>query len=182
MGLLTPAMAKKRIYDITCADLRRLQVDTLLLDVDNTLTTHGNPVPHERTVSWLGGMRDTGMKLVIVSNNYTDRVGKFAGLLGLEFQANCLKPLPFGLKRAMTKCGSTPEATAMVGDQLFTDILAGKLSGCKTILVEPFEAEDSWFLSVKRAIERPILKKIQFETSGEHEQDHLAHTDKGGHL
>ena len=45
----------------------------------------------------------------------------------------------------------------MVGDQLFADVLAGRLAGLYTILVRPTSADEPWFTSVKRPLERRML-------------------------
>ena len=45
------------------------------------------------------------------------------------------KPEPPMMRQALRLLGTAPERTAMVGDRLETDILAGKKAGIKTILV-----------------------------------------------
>ena len=43
---------------------------------------------------------------------------------------------------------------AVVGDQIFTDVLGGNRAGCFTILTEPFDKNEFWFVKVKRLFER----------------------------
>ena len=48
----------------------------------------------------------------------------------------------------------------MVGDQVFADILAGRLAGLKTILVDPIHPEEEpWFTRLKRPPERWVLRR-----------------------
>lgn len=55
----------------------------------------------------------------------------------MPFLGHAGKPKPGGFRRAMEQMGCTPEQTAIVGDQLFTDILGGRNAGVFTLLVEP---------------------------------------------
>ncbi len=131
----------------------------LILDVDNTLTTHDDPVPAEGIVQWLDSLRDRGIKLMILSNNHPERVTPFAKLLGLDCVCDGAKPLKKGYVQAMKKMGLTPEETAGVGDQLFTDIWGAKAAGIRSIYVQPIatEGKDKRFIRFKRVMERPFL-------------------------
>jgi len=53
---------------------------------------------------------------------------------------------------------TTPEATALVGDQLFTDILGGNRLGLHTILVRPQSAREFPLTRVVRVLERALLR------------------------
>ena len=48
--------------------------------------------------------------------------------------------------------------TAIIGDQLFTDMLCGSLAGITTILVTPMHEETGRLFKIKRGLERKILK------------------------
>ena len=82
-----PTIYRRRITDITVKDLRALGAQGILLDIDNTLTTHDNPVLDERVRAWLDEMREAGFSLTVVSNNRDERVRPFAEAIGLSFQA-----------------------------------------------------------------------------------------------
>ena len=84
MPLFTPDMLKKRITDITMADLRLLGVRGLLLDVDNTLTTHGSQELDPAVQRWLEDMAAQGVRLTVVSNGLPKRVEPFARRIGLR--------------------------------------------------------------------------------------------------
>ena len=159
MSIFYPHYRYKRIYDIPLDFFISNNIKSIILDVDNTLTTHGNPVPSENVEQWLDTMRQNNIKMMIVSNNKPKRVKPFAQLLKLDFVANGAKPLVYGIKRAASIMQSDIKHTALIGDQIFTDILGGRLSGCITILVEPIELEKNWFIKLKRIFEKMILKK-----------------------
>ncbi|WRS27922.1 YqeG family HAD IIIA-type phosphatase [Oscillospiraceae bacterium MB08-C2-2] len=161
MSVFYPTVLQKRVYCIDKPLLERLGVTALILDVDNTLTTHDNPVPHERVLDWLREMKEQGIGLIILSNNNPERVRPFADMLGLPFAANAAKPLPGGYRKAIQRLGVPSHQTAVVGDQIFTDVLGGNLAGIKTILVEPMEFEDKGFFRLKRRVEKGILRRYR---------------------
>lgn len=130
----------------------------LILDADNTLTTHNNPVPDKDVISWLEQMKQSGVQLVIVSNNSGRRIQPFARQLGLPYTARALKPLTWGFRRTVQELGLPARQVAVVGDQIFTDILGGNLFGSPTILVEPMEPETGPLFRLKRKVEKKILR------------------------
>lgn len=158
MSIFYPYYSTKRAYDLTPHLLQSMKIKALLLDVDNTLTTHGNPVPDEKILDWLEIMKKSGIALMILSNNTHERVKPFAARLGLLFESSGAKPLPKGFRRCCERLGLPKSEVAIVGDQLFTDIAGANLFGMKSILVEPIELETGLLFFVKRVIERPILK------------------------
>jgi len=158
MSIFFPDILLRRISDITPALLEEWGIRALVLDVDNTLTTHNNPFPDADVLRWLAGMKERGMALVILSNNSPRRVKAFADSLGLDFTARAAKPLAKGFRETARRLGLAPGRMAMVGDQIFTDVLGGNLYGARTILVEPMEPEKHWGFRLKRRLERPILR------------------------
>ena len=157
--LFTPTRAYSSILKVTPQVLDEMGVSALILDIDNTMTTHDNPVPIEGLFDWLDDMRSHGIKMMIVSNNHVPRVTPFAELLGLDFIPEGAKPLPTGYKRAAEKLGVPKDKICTIGDQLFTDILGAKTFGIKSILVPPIEPEKTLFFKIKRAAEKPFLPK-----------------------
>jgi HAD superfamily phosphatase (TIGR01668 family) len=139
--------------------LEELGVQALILDVDNTLTTHDNPIVEKRVLDWLDTMRANGVGLIIVSNNYPERVAPLANTLGIDFVARGKKPLPKGFSEACRRLDTPKESICAVGDQIFTDILGANLKGIKSIFVFPIEYETTTFFRVKRTLERPLLPK-----------------------
>ena len=157
MSLFFPTLYRRRITDVTVEDLHRLGAACVLLDVDNTLTTHDAPELDAAVAAWLDEMRKHFV-LVIVSNNNTERVAPFAAKIGLPFHAVARKPLPGGFWEAGAENRAAAEECVVIGDQIFTDILGANLAGIKSILLEPIEPETKQkFIVFKRKIERPML-------------------------
>lgn len=157
--MFKPTYVFDKVGEITPEFLHKKQIKGLLLDLDNTLTTHNNPIPPQSSLDWLDKMRAAGIKLMIVSNNHAPRVTPFAEQLGLEFVSEGKKPLTFGYTRAIKRLGLEKRNVAAVGDQIFTDVLGSNLKGIRSIFVFPIEPETSLPFRFKRAIEKAFLPK-----------------------
>ena len=158
MSRFDPTLQLRRAYDITPGLLREMGVSALILDIDNTLTTHGSPEISPQMAGWLEEMRREGIRLMLLSNNSPSRVEPFARKLRLDYIANGAKPLKGGFQRCIDALGVPKQSVALVGDQLYTDILGGNRFGIRTILVEPIELERQPFLRLKRVLERRHLR------------------------
>lgn len=158
MKLFYPTYHFHRITEITPSFLQQKGVQALFVDVDNTLTTHNNPVPMQGILDWITMMQQNGIQLFVISNNRYDRVKAFCSQLQLPFVCNAKKPLPIRIKKACKNLSLLPKDVAIVGDQIFTDILCGNLFSCISILVDPIELEEHFFFRIKRKLERSIYK------------------------
>lgn len=156
--LIKPHLQLNCVTDITPALLGERGIDTLILDVDNTLCVQKGARILPGVLEWLAEMRAAGIKLIILSNAMPSRMRGIAASFDLPFVGLGGKPLPFGYFRAMKRTKSKAKNTAIVGDQLFTDMMGGHLAGCQTLLVCPVELETALTLRLKRRLERPMLK------------------------
>lgn len=155
--LLTPQYLFRDVTHITPAFLRSQGIRALVLDVDNTLTLHDDPQVPARVRAWLEEMRGEGILLTIASNNGQQRVEPFARALGLEYVAKAHKPLSQGLEKARSRWGISRREMAIVGDQLFTDRLAGSLYGIPALVTRPLGPETKWYIRLKRVLEKPFF-------------------------
>ena len=129
------------------------------MDVDNTLTIHGSQDIDIKVVNWLENMRIANIKLMLVSNNSNERISPFAKKIEIDFIAMGMKPFTFGFEKAKIKFNMPTQNIAVVGDQIYTDILGGNIKGMFTILVEPFKLENNKFFKFKRKFEKIHIKK-----------------------
>lgn len=160
MRIFYPHYRIKRVVELTVERLAEMNISALLLDVDATLKPYRETVPCEDIAAWIETMRAAGVGLCLVSNGRGRRISSFAESLGLPFVAPAYKPFPFGVRRALRTRGFDPARTAMVGDQVFADIIAGNLAGLRTVLVVPILPEqEPWFARLKRPLERLILPR-----------------------
>lgn len=159
MSLFYPTIYRRRITDVTAEQLRRLGVRAVLLDVDNTLTTHDAPDLTDEVKTWLSAMQAEGFLLLIMSNNTPERVAPFAEKIGLPYYAHACKPWPGGYRRAAQVLGVPKQECVAIGDQIFTDIVGANAARIPSILLEPIQPEvDQKFIVFKRKIERLLMK------------------------
>lgn len=159
MAVFHPFLLKQKITDITIEELQAMGVTGLLLDVDNTLTTHDSQLLTAEVAAWLQSVQAAGFIPEIVSNGYQERVRPFAEKLGLPYTAVAAKPLPFGFWRAARRIGATRRQCVVIGDQIFTDVLGGKCAGMRVIQLLPIAPEvGKPFIQFKRKLEKHIMK------------------------
>lgn len=157
MALFYPTLYRRRITDVTVEDIHRLGGTCILLDVDNTLTTHDAPELDPAVTAWLEEMKKQYLP-VIVSNNKPERVAPFAEKIGLPYRALAHKPLPGGFRGAAAQQQTAPGCCVAIGDQIFTDILGANLAGMPCILLEPISTVgEPPFIVFKRRVERWLL-------------------------
>ncbi len=161
--IFKPFIKLHKITDISPALLKDNGIKGLILDVDNTLSTHHGSVLTNGLEEWLLDMQKAGIKLIILSNSKNKRVEPFAKSIGLDFIALGLKPLPFGYFKAARAIGLKRSETAIVGDQLFTDSLGGNLSRVRPIILDPILPESMWSFRIKRSLERKLYKKYGYK-------------------
>lgn len=153
---LIPWQWYSSIYQLDLAALADRGITLLLADLDNTLIPYGESLPNQRLVEWEAQLRRHGIQLFILSNSRKpNRVGRFAQALGVPFQGHSGKPRRGGYLRAMEKMGRTRAETAMIGDQIFTDIWGGNRAGVSTLLVDPI-ALDNPFRTLRYWVETPF--------------------------
>lgn len=159
MSILCPDYIFKSVDRISPQFLHERGIRALVLDVDNTLTAHDSQELTPGVADWIERMRDAGIALRISSNNTAARVRPFAEKLGLPFVSFSLKPAPRGLRIARRALGVEKREMALVGDQVFTDMLAAKFYGITVLMVQPVAPDFKWNIRFKRVLERPILAR-----------------------
>ncbi|MBO5908800.1 MAG: YqeG family HAD IIIA-type phosphatase [Clostridia bacterium] len=158
--MLKPHFIINTITDITVDFLRENKIEALLLDVDNTLSVaHKNKTLRSGVKEWLERIQKSGIKLIVLSNAKAKRAKAFAKSIGLDAVGLAAKPLPFGYLKAVKNLNESKRTTAVVGDQIFTDVFGGRLAGIKTILVTDITPEQTLSFKIRRKIEQKLRKR-----------------------
>jgi len=112
-------------------------IRAMVLDVDRTLLPRRSATLPPSAEQWLRHAHSL-MPLHLLSNNPSRRrIGSVAAQLGLPFTTSAGKPRRAALRRVVAELGLEPDQIALVGDRLFTDVLAGNRLGLFTVLVRP---------------------------------------------
>lgn len=154
---LRPDSRVDTVYDIDLQALRAQGILGVILDLDNTIIPWGMRQAPSELFRWIASARTLGLRLCIVSNNRGPRVTRLAAALDLPAVTGAWKPGRASLHRALSVMGTAPETTALVGDQLLTDILGGNRLGLYTILVRPQSRREFFLTRVVRLIERLVI-------------------------
>lgn len=162
LKILYPNMYVQSVLEIDPDDLYKRGIRCVLFDLDNTV------VPRDKTdltpdgAAWIKKLGDKGIKVCIISNNGPDRLGRVAGIEKIPAVCRAIKPRKHPFQKAMKMLGVTQRETAVVGDQIFTDILGGNRSGLYTILVEPLPGKEYWATKMfNRRLESLIMAGIR---------------------
>ena len=156
--MLGPDRFAPRLHDVPHEELEAAGIRGLIIDLDNTLLGFRETELAREHVDWVARAHERGFRIVMVSNNFSTRVNTLAAQLNVACFPNALKPLPFGFLRAKRCLQLRRREIAVVGDQLFTDVLGGKLCGHYTILTEPIELKDFAITRFFRFFERLMLR------------------------
>src|SRR2546426_10654133 len=137
LKLLTPHLQLDSVLEIQPDMLRALGVEGLLLDLDCTLMDYHADGFRPEVVAWVEQLRREQVRMCILSNGRAPRIRPLAEQLCVQCQPWAGKPLTFGLRAGIAKLELDRTRVAVVGDQIFADVLAGRLAGVFTILVRP---------------------------------------------
>lgn len=158
---LYPNAYLKNVKEITIDFLNKNNIKALILDVDNTLIDF-NKKMLDGVEEWCKNLKKQEIKLFIVSNsNKKAKVEMVAKKLELPYIHFATKPFKRGFKKAAKILQEKNENIAVVGDQIFTDVIGANRCKMFSILVEPIEKKDLLVTKIKRPLENYIIKKYQ---------------------
>lgn len=156
--ILYPKCYLKNVKEVTSELLEENKIKGIILDVDNTLIDYYKKMP-EGVLEWCQELQKAGIRFCIASNsNKKEKVSMVAKALEVPFIYFAKKPLKLGLRRAQKILDLPPEQIAVVGDQIFTDVLGANRCKMFSILVDPIKEKDLLITIIKRPIENRIKK------------------------
>lgn len=155
---LCPDAHVRGIEDVPLPALLARGIRGIALDLDNTIVSWNDSQVPTPVVAWLAKAREAGISLCIVSNAHRSaRVQRVAETIAAQWVARATKPSRRAFREAMRLMGTKPEQTAVVGDQIFTDIWGGNRAGLYTVLVDPLTAKDFPMTKLSRWAERLLF-------------------------
>ena len=159
MKIFHPKARANNVQAVDLAQLKAMGINSLIVDLDETLRKRNSGQMPEESIKWIEMVKSMGFKVCVTSNNpFGWTMKKVQNILHTPVTFLAFKPLPMAFRQAMKNLGSSPSNTALIGDQLFTDILGANMLGIYTILVKPISGEEKgFFRRIMRWLENKAL-------------------------
>ena len=159
--LLKPNIYLESVFMIDREMLKENSIKGIIIDIDNTLVPWGAKNINDKSGRLIEQLRKDGFRICILSNNTKKRVDEFNKDLNLPAVYNAGKPRKPAYKKALELLQTEISNTAVIGDQIFTDVLGGNRVGLFTILVNPISTKEFFGTRLVRILERFVLKRIR---------------------
>ncbi len=156
---LKPDQHLNDIFELDAKYLQSLGIKGIISDMDNTIVPWNNRNLNPRLVEWFAMLKKMGFKLFIISNNSKDSGGQLAFELGIPAIFYAVKPRRRAFRKALEHMQLSSKEVAVIGDQIFTDVLGGNRLGLHTILVTPISEKEFIWTKLMRLLERIVLKR-----------------------
>lgn len=159
LKILTPDYMFETYNEISPEFLNSIGVKALFIDLDNTIASLNQRVASIQNILWFEKIISHGIKVALVSNASPKRVNTFNINLGVPIYANCKKPSITKVLFAINDLDITTNEAAIIGDQIFSDAMCGRMIGAKTIIVPPIQDRKDLITRLKRICERRYVMK-----------------------
>ncbi len=153
-----PKKVYNSVSEITPDELRALGAEGALIDLDNTLAPYGSHMPTEEALRWLESLKNARIKSLVVSNGKKRRVSKICDAAGIGYVCSASKPRRKGLREGAQRLGLPCGRVAMIGDQVFTDVLGAVRCGMIPLIVNPMSMTKNPVFMLRRLIELPFIR------------------------
>lgn len=160
LRLLNPDAVYESLYAVDLDELKARGIRGLIVDLDNTLIAYDYADVTEQARQWVAAARERGFKICLTSNARSGRVRRIAQALDIPGIANAAKPIRRAFRRALRLLGTKPSETAVIGDQVFTDVLGGNRMNLYTVLVNPLSTAELGATRLMRRLERRVLRRL----------------------
>lgn len=139
-SLLRPNWLREcTLAELPLQELLDQPIRALVLDVDRTLLPRRRADLPSSALRWLQLAREQ-MPIHLFSNNPSrKRIGAVAAQLDLPYTISASKPRRSALRRVLADLQLPHQEVALIGDRLFTDVIAGNRLGLFTVLVKPID-------------------------------------------
>ena len=159
--LLCPDRTVLRLQDIDLEEIKKNGIEGIIFDLDNTIVPWDSSEISAEVIVWIEQLLTAGFKAGLVSNNRRQRVSGIAGRFDIPYVFRAYKPSKSGFRKVSAAMGLSPEAVAVVGDQLFTDVLGGNRLGMFTIWVKPLSSREFIGTKVTRQLEKMMVRILK---------------------
>ncbi|MBM6832050.1 YqeG family HAD IIIA-type phosphatase [Faecalicoccus acidiformans] len=161
MSLFKPDYYVSSYRKIDIDRLKQAGIRLLLCDIDNTLMAYNEKVPNQKVIAFIEKVKASGITVALCSNATKKRAYRFGEDLHVSqvYYLSC-KPMPFRFWKAVKDHHCQKNEVAILGDQLFTDVLGGNLAGIYVILTAPISKVDRSTTKFTRKFENFVFRRL----------------------
>lgn len=157
--LLAPDEVVESVTQIDPRELWENGIRGLILDLDNTLCEWQSEIIPAEIARWLQEVQAAGLIFVLASNTHNRRrLKRMSEALGARYVERIPKPRRSCFAKALQHLELPGEQVAVVGDQMFTDVLGGKRCGLHTIMVLPYRKREFVGTKITRVMEGALVR------------------------
>lgn len=161
LQILKPSQVVDNVFSIDFFQLKNQGIKALIFDIDDTLMPRNEKTISLKVSYLISTLKDKGFKICLTSNSrHPKRVELIAKELDVPYIYLAMKPFPSAFKKSLEALKSTAAETAVIGDQLFMDILGGNLQKMHTIFIKEHTPETFLPREIMRWVEDFILPKL----------------------
>ena len=153
---LIPDVILNDLTQLTPELLSARGITFLMMDFDNTIVPYTTDVPTQAMRDWLERMKASPVRLCVVSNSKKQRVVRFCRAYGLACVTHAKKPFQKGIQECLRRFSLNPSEAALVGDQIYTDVLGANCAGLTSILISAIDNHTIW-LKLRHVAELPFI-------------------------
>ncbi|MBR2832920.1 MAG: YqeG family HAD IIIA-type phosphatase [Bacilli bacterium] len=161
---IIPDMYAQSFYDIDTTYLKNNGINNFIIDIDGTILKVDDTYVPAKMQTRINLIKQQKIKICLLSNNNEERVKPVAKTLNVPYLANARKPKKEAFDNALIILKSHKENTAMIGDQMMSDIKGANEYGISSILVRPIDKHNNIKTGTSRILQNIMehhLKKIK---------------------
>jgi len=159
--VVVPDMYAPDVYNIDYDFLNKQKLYNLIFDIDNTILPVNELDVPESLIDLFKKLDKKGFNILIVSNNIKERVIPVAYKLETGYLFKADKPKPAAFDKALVALDAKKENTAMIGDQMLTDIKGANEYGIYSVLVDPISNNYDIKTGTSRILQNIMTKKLE---------------------
>ena len=158
--ILKPDYNVESLFDIDFKELKSQGINAVLFDLDSTVMPSKSGEYPQKVIELLHSLKQNFVVAIISNNKRKDYIDKVQSQSNFTVIGHANKPSPKIMQEFLKSVNITPQETVMIGDRPLTDILAGKLLGSKTTLVDSITKDtENKLTRFVRKLERLTIKK-----------------------
>lgn len=159
--ILKPDYTAKTAFEVNYDELKKIGIKVLIFDLDSTVMKSKSGVFTDDAIALFQNLSKDFSLLIASNNKNVDYISKVRPQISFPLISHANKPNPKSILSFLNEKGVKPSSAAIIGDRPLTDILAGKLGGMKTVLVDSI----NWFEEPKltrfaRRVERLVVRQF----------------------